>query len=522
VAQGPDGAAPTPAPGVPASDVSRGEMLVWVLATGAFLIAAAGDRVPLLRGPAPYPPEWQWPLRDTPATGPLWPALAAASGILASLAASATAAARARPRAAARVLLAAATLLGLAFPLALLAREGEGPLRTIFGRVAYRTATSYYTVAIAPEAAEPVEFLRRHHELLPGFRKGAKHAATHPPGPVLVYRGLLELCERSPALMRAVLRAASLPESNPRRARLEHPPAARAAGVLGGILIFTACVLTAWAVAGLAAALGCGPLPSARLGLLWTLLPGPVLMLPQFDQAVALLVALSVLALACALRPGAPRRGLPWAIAAGLAGGAAWALTYGAPAFLAIGGIGLLCAAHARGLSWLEGIRRCGVAAVVTGAAFFTPALAGHRPIVSALEALRIHREFFTLPREYALWLVFNPVDLAVFIGTPVALALAVRTARSARGLVTRAGLGAEGAFRLGAMAALVVLLLSGQTRGEVGRIWIPIMPVLLVAALARPARAGEEGGPTAAAALVAAALLVAIDLTIAASWRFF
>ena len=71
-------------------------------------------------------------------------------------------------------------------------------LSTIFGRVAYRTATSYYTVAISPEAADPLDFLRRHHELLPTFRKGAKHAATHPPGPVLVYRGLLEVFERSP------------------------------------------------------------------------------------------------------------------------------------------------------------------------------------------------------------------------------------------------------------------------------------------------------------------------------------
>ncbi|HUG53056.1 MAG TPA: hypothetical protein VMR21_05625 [Vicinamibacteria bacterium] len=504
------------------SDVSRLERRLWVLATAAFLLAAAGDRVPLVRGPAPYPPEWQWPLREAPWTGPWWPAVLCAGGILGLLAASASAPARARPRSSSRLLLLVGTVFGLAFPLALVAGEGDGPLRTLFGRVAYRTATSYYTVAIAPEAADPFEFLRRHHELLPGFRKGAKHAATHPPGPVLVYRALLEVSERSPRLMRAVLRLAGLPESNPRRARLEHPPAARAAGVMGALLILAGAVLTAWVVAGLAVALGCGALPAARLGLLWLLLPGPVLMLPQFDQFLALLVSLATFALLRALRPDAPRRGVGWSVAAGLLGGAATALSYGAPAFLAIGGISALCAARARALTWAEGLRRCAVAGAVTFLTFLAPALAGHHPFASAREALRIHREFFTEPRSYVLWLAFDPLDLAVFVGLPVALALLWGTVAAARRLVAHASLGVEEAFRLGAVAALALLLLSGQTRGEVGRIWIPIMPLLLVAALARAPRAGAEGGPSAATALLIAALLVPVDLALAAWWRFF
>ena len=221
-------------------------------------------------------------------------------------------------------------------------------LATIFGRVAYRTATSYYTVAMAPEAADPIEFLRRHHELLPTFRKGAKHAATHPPGPVLVYRGLIGLCEHVPGLTSAVLSLSGLPESNPRRARPEHAAHTRAAGVLGGMLFLVACVLTAWPIAGLARCRRSGPLASARLGLLWTLLPGPVLVLPQFDQALALPVAGSALALACALRAPTRSRAAAWSIVAGLAGGIAVFLSYGAPAFLAIGGVAVLVAAAAR------------------------------------------------------------------------------------------------------------------------------------------------------------------------------
>ncbi|HYU42409.1 MAG TPA: hypothetical protein VEQ84_09665 [Vicinamibacteria bacterium] len=505
----------------PLEGPSRGERVLWVVVTAGFLLSASGDRLPWLRGPAPYPPEWQWPLREGVVSGPLWPALVAVLAILALLALSGTAWARSRPARAQRVLLALASVLGLALPLALVALEPDGVLPTIFGRVAYRTATSYYTVALSPEAADPLEFLRRHDELLPTFRKGAKHAATHPPGPVLVYRGLIALCDHAPGLTRAVLKLSGLLETNPLRARPEHAASSRAAAVLGGVLILLACVLTAWPVAALARGVGCGPLASARLGLLWTLLPGPVLLLPQFDQALALPVAASAAALASALRAERPRRGAVWAIASGLAGGLAVALSYGAPAFLALGGVAVLAASVAGGVKLTRALRWCALAALVTAGVFAAPALVGHHPIASARAALRIHREFFTQPRDYAVWLVFDPLDLAVFIGLPVAVSLVFAAVRSARRGIARARLQPDEAFRLGALAALLVLLVSGQTRGEVGRIWIPVMPVLLVAALARP-RDGNDGAPSAASALLLAATIASTTIAIALWWRFF
>jgi len=82
----------------PLADPSRGERVLWIVATAGFLLAASGDRVPWVRGPAPYPPEWQWPLREGAASGPLWPALAAVCAILGLLALSGTDWARTRPR----------------------------------------------------------------------------------------------------------------------------------------------------------------------------------------------------------------------------------------------------------------------------------------------------------------------------------------------------------------------------------------------------------------------------------------
>jgi hypothetical protein len=109
-----------------------------------------------------------------------------------------------------------------------------------------------------------------------------------------------------------------------------------------------------------------------------------------------------------------------------------------------------------------------------------------------------------------------------VFIGLPVAASLAIAATRSLRRLVAGARLQPEEAFRVGALAALVLLLVSGQTRGEVGRIWIPIMPVLLVAALARPARTDDDGSPSTASALLLAGTIAPATIAIALWWRFF
>jgi hypothetical protein len=57
-------------------------------------------------------------------------------------------------------------------------------------------------------------------------------------------------------------------------------------------------------------------------------------------------------------------------------------------------------------------------------------------------------------------------------------------------------------------------------TRGEVGRLWIPIMPFLLVAALEQPP--GADGAPSRGRALLllVGALLLPLDLAIRAHWR--
>ncbi|HXB54941.1 MAG TPA: hypothetical protein VN461_09185 [Vicinamibacteria bacterium] len=478
-------------------------------ATILVLLAIATDAIPLLRGPAPYPPEWQWAYRESPGSGRLLPALAAAAGLLGLLALSGSAWARRGPRRAALLLLPAAAALGWLFQLGLLDLEPAGALPTLLARTVSRTHTSYYTVAVSPEARDPWELLRRYASLLPTFRSAAKHAATHPPGPVLYYRGLVALCEASPPLTALLLR--SLPEDREPKA-----PAARAAALLGALLLGLLGAATGLPVAWLAARLAGDTLAGVRVGVLWSLLPGPALFVPQFDQALTLPVTLAAALLIGALGADTLARALLPALTAGLLGGIALFLSYGSGAFLLLGGLAAL--ALDRYPRW-RGLLLCGLAASTALGLLALSAMVGYEPLRAAATALAIHREVYTRPRSYALWLLFNPLDLALFLGVPVTL-LGLSRLRSALGGPPAGPAGAGGRLTLAMAGGLSLLVLSGVTRGEVGRIWMPLMPLLLVSALARPAGVdGETAGPGRSLALLLGLLLAALCITMRVFW---
>jgi hypothetical protein len=489
----------------------------WTLVILPSLVVLASipfDLLPWLRGPAPYPPEWQWGYRPEGPARPLVAGSACAVAVIALLVASGTAWARRRPRAMAGWLVAGSVALGWILPIALLARERAEPMATLLARARSPSFTSYHTVAISEAAREPLSFLRRHAELLPVFARTAKHAATHPPGPVLFYRGMIGLCEASPGLTGALLRAASVPADHLPSAEAR---TARAGALLGDLVLLFLGALTSWPLARLAEHLGLPPLAAARAALLWALLPGCDLMTPQFDQALALPAAASTLML---LEAAGSTSG--WVLAAraglaGLSGGVALFVSYGAAAFLAIGGLAALAAVTppARSTDRLARlVAPAALAAVVAGlAAFGLPALLGHQPLRAMRTALAIHREIYTAPRSYPLWLAYDLLDLAVFLGLPVAVLALWHAVGSLRRALSGTPLDAAERFALAAVAGVLALDLLGVTRGEVGRIWIPLMPFLLVGALT-----GEEGrgvGPS----IVLGVLVAACTLAIAAYW---
>jgi hypothetical protein len=73
--------------------------------------------------------------------------------------------------------------------------------------------------------------------------------------------------------------------------------------------------------------------------------------------------------------------------------------------------------------------------------------------------------------------------------------------------------------FARGVVAGVLLLLLTGATRGEVGRLWIPVMPLLLVGALAGPDDDRAAAAPSWADAVWLAVLLAALDLVLRIRW---
>ena len=492
---------------------------ILIAVTVLALLAVRFEVTPLLRGPAPYPPEWQWAAAARPWSARVMPALACALGLIVLLVLSGRAAALRRSRAAYGGLLAGATLLGLGLQLGLRHVDEEGAVAALVSRTVSGSFTSFHRVAVTGVATDPVSFLAHHHELLRTWRHHGLHAATHPPGPVLFYSGLIELCRRSKGLTERL--DAIVSDSDLAAESLASPPPSPesiGAALMGPLLLGFMGALACWPTAALARSLHGDAAAAARTGVLWTMVPAAALMTPEVDQALALPVTASLAALAAALRPAAEgARWMGYAVGAGVMATVAEFFSYGAAVFVLIGALAVLAS---RG--W-ESRRRAAAAvglAMAAGAvAMGLERLTGHRPLASALTALSIHRQQFTVGRSYLAWLAFDPVDLFWFLGPPLVLLL---VAVGLRSLIRSPRVGDPAVERFQAAAALGItaLVLSGIVRGEAGRILIPIMPVLLAAAVARKGPGAPAAGPSVGLSVLLAGLLTVTSVVIRLSWE--
>jgi hypothetical protein len=114
-------------------------------------------------------------------------------------------------------------------------------------------------------------------------------------------------------------------------------------------------------------------------------------------------------------------------------------------------------------------------------------------------------------PRTYWKWALFGPVELALFMGVPLACLTAWRAARQGwkglapslpaqRGLPDQRGLPAQAekfdVLLWSFIAVVIVLDVSGKSLGEVGRLWMFLMPL---GAVASAAEVSEWPSPTSA-----------------------
>ncbi|MBX6315481.1 MAG: hypothetical protein IRY99_21600 [Isosphaeraceae bacterium] len=356
------------------------------------------------------------------------------------------------------------------------APEGYGLTKWV--TLALPGSSGYYTVA-RRQIRDPWRFWAEYPTWIK--EQDALHIGTHPPGLLLWYAGVLRVLEAHPEVARFI------DERMPSSVALGFrtiigplPRADRAALVMTGALTLLACSATVIPLYALARSRRSAAEAWAAAAL-WPLVPSAILFQPTADTALPLL---STAALALAARGGVRS-----ALIAGVVLAVGMQLTL---AFLAVGLVVALLHATAPGLSWPRRNARIWV----TGAGFLGLTLAlwaisRANPFVIWWWNQKNHARFYMeYPRRYLAWLVANPIELVVALGLPAALWAAL-------GLWTRPAPRVAWAM----LAVLLLLTLSGRNLSEIARLWLPLMPPLLVSAGAGLVRFG--GGPRTLAATI-------------------
>jgi len=102
------------------------------------------------------------------------------------------------------------------------------------------------------------------------------------------------------------------------------------------------------------------------------------------------------------------------------------------------------------------------------------------------LNILKVNSEFnLNEGRGYFAWLPLNMIFFAAFLGVPAAVLYTVRLAREGRVMLARR-ISEIDIMPVAVFAVLAALWLYGANRGEVERLWMPLMPVCAIAAAGR------------------------------------
>ena len=351
-------------------------------------------------------------------------------------------------------------------------------------------ANGYFSVA-KREVVDPGRFIAEYPEWI--TRQDALHIGTHPPGLIVVQAMLLKSLGRSPGATRFVL--GHLPDPVARAFRVfaryrPMSPADRATIALTGLVTLLMCSATVIPLYLLARS-AFPPSISWAVAALWPLVPSAVLFQPTADTAFPLL---STSALALAAHSGGKASKVRRSTLAGCAGillatGMQFSL-----AFLAVGVIVALTVLGDREVS----SRGKSHALLATGIGFFgltliVWAVSRANPFAVWWWNQKNHARFYAeFPRSYFSWVAINPVELAIGLGLPVAC-------WSSSGLLAPREAPRVG---LATLSVLVLLTLSGRSLSEIGRLWLPFMPALIV--LAGSAMKRFDAGPKALAATVA------------------
>ncbi len=490
--------------------------ILFAILIGSTLILAITiltDWLPLLRGPAPGTSEWYWPYLLRPFQR-WWPSATVAALMLAV---GAWWLSREGSNRRQDVLALIALSLGSLFlQVTLIYADREAVSAELVDRTLSNQASGFFEPAADIEDINTV--LSSYPQEMPGFV--SEHARTHPPGIIAANWFAIRVFEKMDNLSEPIARFV-----RPLRCMdlwlLERPASVSAALGLWSVLplLFgAATIFPAYAVAN--------QLLSGKASQLATILactiPALILFAPKSVQFYA---PLSLL--------------LFWTFHAGLSARSTWKLLIAGfiasiLTFLSMGNgaLILMLLLYASFLilfifrertAMVDGFGNLthltvqlltfGIGAVWVWLLYWL--IWGVAPWDIAQVGLNQHYQLVTNLRSYEWWVGWNLVDVLVFSGWPLVLGF-LGSLILAFHLWRQRGLEATEVLALALGTTIVFLNISGTARGEVGRLWLFLMPLLAFPA----ARFWTRALPGKGQVITIVALQLLMVLCLGWSWR--
>ena len=369
--------------------------------------------------------------------------------------------------------------------------------------VLFFSGTSGYFEAARTDPRPTLDWLREYRAEVE--RGDYLHQGTHPPGLILLYRGLITVVETVPG-MRATAETLMSPGWRD-SVQTVLTFAGRPTHVSTPAVLWWAAVLTQWSVAAvtpLLLLLGGGDASDRwRVATLWPLIPAAVVFLPKSD---CLLPPLGLF-VALLWRDGC-RGDVEKAAVAGLVAGVSLSISLAlAPVFAGLG-IGSIVWARRTG-----GWRALGSGTLAAGAGFAVP---GVLPIIAGVHIPHIwvgnlanHAAFYEhFPRTYLAWLPVNLLEGAMAASLPVIAGLLMAGRRGDRSPPESP----VAAMTIGVLVAWGLLWISGKNMGEAARLWVMLTPYPLLLLSYRSCGRPLWGAVAVGTAVATAAVITRID----------
>lgn len=357
---------------------------------------------------------------------------------------------------------------GVALQVAFLAFHDTNPLRQLFMRTVSTSSGGFFEVGVTLE--KPLAFLRAFPELMPTL---SVHPTAHPPGIPLLFWGASRVAGAIPPLADGL--AAGLRPYQCQQMVIMALPDAAIAGAALGMALPALSMVALWPLYKLGRLLY-DEATALRAMAWWPVVPALVMFVPQWNQFHPALALLALWALTLGLRDWR------WGHFA-LSG-----VVMSAATFLSFTNIAILGLLGVYGLVWVtlaltrgewspDRWRRLAVGVVAFGVGLASLwivyyVVAG----VSFFEILRISLgTHYDLGHPYLPWLLLLPMDLWLFGGLALGALAVIQAGRGWRE-------GDSLALALG--VSVVGLAVSGVVRGEVGRLMLWLMPVVVLVAV--------------------------------------